>query len=454
MKKTIEIYKVVILSIYVGLCSCAREEAIPVTVDFSYEVFQNDLSVPVQVVILNNTKGADDFEWTFEGGTPSRSISKNPGVITYSESGMYTIELSATNRDGSSDTEMIELEFFPNLEVNFEVVNVDNTFSPARFSFQNTSQGATDFSWVFEGGSPSVSNFKEPGEVVFYEPGTHDIILTATNGSGNKELKKTIEVAPLLKADFEFKINDVYGDMQVPITVSFANTSISATSYQWSFEGSTVTSSNETSPTVVFSEPGTHIIRLTASNGKETQTVEKQIDLLPDSNLIYLKDVKFGINTAHTRNSEGSFFSLEDQKVYSNQELDFNISKKIDLVFYGFNNAFAENRFVSPDNLEETTFSTLETPKHTTVINKLESCNCTASLTIAEFDSMTDDSLLAPLLIEELDSEPANFDNSITPRIILFKTQEGIKGAIKIKEFIDQGRDSYILTDIKTQKRS
>ena len=454
MKKTIEIYKVVILSIYVGLCSCAREEAIPVTVDFSYEVFQNDLSVPVQLVLFNDTEGADDFEWTFEGGTPSQSIGRNPGVVTYNESGTYTIELSAANRDGSSDMKKIEVEFFPNLEVNFEVVSIDNNFSPARFSLLNTSKGASDFSWFFEGGSPTTSVSREPGEIIFHEPGEHDIILTASNEGESKELKKTIEVAPLLHADFEFEIDDVYGDMQIPIEVSFTNKSISATSYQWSFQGSTTTSSNETNPVVVFTEPGTHTIRLTATNGKETQLIEKKITFLTDSNLIYLEDVKFGINTAHTRNSVGSFFSLEDQKVYANQELDFNISKKIDLVYYGFNNTFAENRFVSPDNLEETTFSTLETPKHTTIINKLESCNCTALLTIAEFDSMTDDSLLAPLLIEELDSEPTNFDNSITPRIILFKTQEGIKGAIKIKEFIDQGRDSYILTDIKTQKRS
>jgi hypothetical protein len=34
----------------------------------------------------------------------------------------------------------------------------------------------------------------------------------------------------------------------------------------------------------------------------------------------------------------------------------------------------------------------------------------------------------------------------------LFQTQEGRKGAIKIKKYVEAGQESYILVDIKVQK--
>ena len=39
------------------------------------------------------------------------------------------------------------------------------------------------------------------------------------------------------------------------------------------------------------------------------------------------------------------------------------------------------------------------------------------------------------------------------PRIILFKTQDGRKGALKIKDMVKNGTSSYILCDIKVQKQ-
>ena len=40
----------------------------------------------------------------------------------------------------------------------------------------------------------------------------------------------------------------------------------------------------------------------------------------------------------------------------------------------------------------------------------------------------------------------------MTNRIVLFETANGRKGAIKIKEYISNGTESYIFVDIKMQK--
>ena len=82
-----------------------------------------------------------------------------------------------------------------------------------------------------------------------------------------------------------------------------------------------------------------------------------------------------------------------------------------------------------------------------------ESCECEASLSVAEFDAMTDDSLLDGLDIEETIGGIQDFDDSVVPRIVLFETWDGRKGAIKIKDFVADDINSHIMMDVKVQKQ-
>jgi hypothetical protein len=52
-----------------------------------------------------------------------------------------------------------------------------------------------------------------------------------------------------------------------------------------------------------------------------------------------------------------------------------------------------------------------------------------------------------------ISNQSVNFTDSVLPRVILFRTQDGIKGAIKIKSFVPDGLNSYIVVDIKVQKQ-
>ena len=68
-------------------------------------------------------------------------------------------------------------------------------------------------------------------------------------------------------------------------------------------------------------------------------------------------------------------------------------------------------------------------------------------------DRPNDLSFFNSLNIVESNRGKTPFTRQDTPRIILFQTQDGRKGAIKIKQFVSQGKESYILTDIKVQKK-
>ncbi|TSE05629.1 PKD domain-containing protein [Aquimarina algiphila] len=434
------------------LYGCAKEEAVPVIVDFEFDVFNDDFSIPVQVVFFNKTEGGEDYEWTFEGGVPSRSVNRNPGVIQYEAKGTYTIELTASNQDGSMDTKILEIQIDDPVLIDFEVTNLVDNFSPATFSIQNNSSGADSFSWTFEGGTPANSSSENPGEVVFTEPGDHEITLEISNGRETYSQQKTITVAPFLVPDFDFEIAFDDDDLQIPVRIQFENKSISATSYQWEFQGANVLTSNDENPEVVFNQTGSKTITLTALNGKETKSLSKEISFFTNTNLRELNDIRLGINTAHTSNTTGSFYSIADRTVYTAEEITTAISERIDIVFFGLSSTFVRNRFVSPDELSGTTFDALQNPKSTIFINSQELCGCSASLSVAQFDAMQDDTLLSSLLIEETPGGLQDFDNSVLPRIVLFQTQEGKKGAIKIKNFVNDGQNSFISVDIKVQK--
>ncbi|GGX29404.1 PKD domain-containing protein [Aquimarina muelleri] len=439
-------YIILILSFW----SCLKEEAIPVVVDFEYEVINNDYSVPVSIVFFNRTEGADQYEWYFEGANLSRSVDRNPGIVKFNKKGNYTIKLTATNIDGSIDSKILKIKIEAPLILDFTATNVINTFSPATYTVTNLSKGATTYKWLFEGGTPLSSRDQNPKEIVFKEPGEHKIELEISNGRETYTKNTSVIVAPYLSTDFEYTIAFTNDDYQIPAKVNFTSTSISTTDYIWTIEGANITTSQDKDVEVVFNTIGEQKITLTASNGKEIKSVSKNITFLKNTNLREFKDIKLGINTAHKNNSVGSFFSISSRKVYTKQEITPEIGKTIDLVFYGLNSTYTRNQFVSPNQLSKTPFDNIQKPKTTTFINTQELCNCPDSLTKKQFDEMIDDAQLTKLTLDTEDN--LYFDNIVVPRIILFKTQEGKKGAIKIKEYNSNGENSYILVDIKVQK--
>lgn len=197
-------------------------------------------------------------------------------------------------------------------------------------------------------------------------------------------------------------------------------------------------------------------IHLQASNGKETQTKTETISIEENTNLRIIEEVIFGVNTSHIRGDFGAFYSLEERFIYNQEtfesEIDEGNTPQIDLVFFGLNNTFSTNLFVSPDNLEGTTFSHITNVNTTKFINSQELCVCNTSLNEAQFDAMNDDTLLQALVIEETLGGSQDFDDSVLPRIVLFETEEGIKGAIKIVDFVENGDESYIRASLKYQK--
>jgi len=452
MKNLIKAFIILLITFLVF--SCSKEEALPVKADFEFEVFNNDFSVPVEIILFNATKGADDYLWTFEGGVPQVSTQRNPGIITYNAKGNYTISLKATNEDGSEDVFSQKLVIEDPIEIDFSVSPKIDFFSPSTVNIINTTKGSNTYKWTFEGGVPNSSEDENPPAVVFTEVGIHNITLEASNGFETQTLAKEIEVLPLLEVDFDFEVSFEDDDLQIPVQVSLTNKSISATSFSWQFTGATNSTSIAENPTVVFNQAGIQTMTLTATNSKQTKTISKQIEVFANTNLRVLRNVRLGINTAHNNNVIGAAYDLDTRKVFSKNEITADNGETIDFLFFGLNNRFTRNTFVSPNNLDTTTFIDIPNANTTAIINNLENCGCSVQLSSIQFDAMENDTILDRLSIIETPGGNLPFDNSIVPRIVVFQTSDGRKGAIKINRFVEDSTNSFIEVDIKVQKEA
>jgi len=79
---------------------------------------------------------------------------------------------------------------------------------------------------------------------------------------------------------------------KAPARVEFENKSQKAVSYNWNFGDGKV--SQDTSPVHAFKQSGKYMVQLTASNGKKTRTITKQLTVeAPDKCLVEL-ETKFG----------------------------------------------------------------------------------------------------------------------------------------------------------------
>lgn len=447
MKRTV--YGICMYALTIVLFSCHKEYKVFVNPDFTVVRENNNNTVPVTVSITNNTTGADSYLWTFEGGIPATSTKRYPGIVVFNTAGSHKITLEATN-DLETKTKELIINLDSLVTIDFTPTVLVNNFAPATVRIVNNTTGGATFSWTFAGGSPATSSLKQPADVTFNTPGDHDIVLSVSNGSVTSTLTKTITVAPALAADFNIVPSFEDEDYQAPLTATLQNTTVSGLTWQWTATGGTISGATLESPTISFPNPGTYTVTLVANNSKGSQTVSKSITVLPNTNLRTHSNVKFGINSAHV--TLGSFYSTRLRKMFKLADPLDTAGKWIDVPFFGLDAAFSYNKFISPDSASGYGFAAIPQARATRFINAQDLCGCGPLFTSTDFDNMVNDSPLQPLSINPTAAGWSPFTSATANRVVLFQTQDGRKGAIKIKQYVSAGADSYIIADIKVQK--
>ena len=228
-------------------------------VSFPAAVFSADITTGCGPLAVNftdlSTGNVSAWSWTFPGGSPSSSSFQNPDVV-YGTAGTYSVTLEVTNAAGTdieTITSYIVVEDVPQPDF-------DATITGATAIFTNTSIGGNTYLWDFGDGNESM---EENPFHIYDEDGTYTVTLMVTNSCGT--VTTTQEVLIITPPTAFFTADTLFGC--VPLTVQYTNqSSTNATSFLWSFDGGTPTTSTDLNPLVVYNTAGTFDVSLTATN--------------------------------------------------------------------------------------------------------------------------------------------------------------------------------------------
>ena len=111
---SIRYYSIAILLFTVLLSSCLHAQSVPISSSFSIEVAEDKTS-PVIVQLKNESYGADEYEWTFEGGEPSYYRGFYPFNEVYLEAPKKATKLAG---DSPAKHKYVRLDsYVPNKEI-------------------------------------------------------------------------------------------------------------------------------------------------------------------------------------------------------------------------------------------------------------------------------------------------------------------------------------------------
>lgn len=424
-----------LLSIILIFNFCAQDTSDP-QISGTFEVEFDKETLPIEVNIIHNIKNATDYKWSFPGGTPSYSTSKNPGTIIYNERGKYTITLKAKNNDSAIEYPYT-FNLFKDIVVDFDIEPSYNN-GKATLNITNKTIGATNYFWTFE--SPGIykeSDVFEPTDIVYDETGDFEVILKAWNDFETHSDTQIVRVnIPIEYAYFDF----VLSSTEPPASLDITSLSTNAPFLKWTFEGGNPSSSTEMHPKdIAYDTAGEYQIKLEASNFDSTVTVINTFSLSDGQINSYSDILLAGTDYESTT---GIAFSTKTGQVYNSTQYNNENGSDIDIAFLGMNGM---RFFTSPDNVDSWSMTEIPNATHTDFINYM--AGSSINFTVDMFDNMTNDTPLKDIeIVDDGESFPASSD----PFIVLFKNAQGKKGAIKVTS-LQTGSDGFILFDLKVQ---
>jgi len=281
------------------------------------------------------------WSWTFEGGTPGTSTAQNP-TVTYNTVGTFDVTLVATNAQGQDTETKVD---YINVADKPYCTSQGNSqgyeyIAGVAVADLNNSSGAspyTDFTYltanVNQGDTVSVSltpgfvsssytewwkvwidynrdhDFEDTGEEVFAGSGSSvvsgNFTVPGTTITGNTRMRVSMSYSsyPPICGSFTYgEVEDytvnISGGGLPPVanfsasattvtegaTVNFTDlSSNSPTSWSWTFNGGTPSSSTAQNPSITYNTAGVYTVALTATNafGSDTETKVNYITVNP-----------------------------------------------------------------------------------------------------------------------------------------------------------------------------
>ncbi|MFA5415563.1 MAG: PKD domain-containing protein, partial [Methanoregula sp.] len=214
------------------------------------------------------------WNWSFGDGSLVNATNQHP-VHTYTNAGVYTVSLNATNAGGSDTTTRTNYITVtePAPVANFTGTPTTGTV-PLTVTFTDASTGnPTGWNWSF--GDGSLVNATEQHPIHTYtSAGIYTVSLNATNAGGSDTTTRTNYITvtePVPVANFS--ATPTTGT--VPLTVAFMDISTgNPTRWNWSFGDGSLVNATEQHPVHTYTSAGIYTVSLntTSAGGSDTTT--------------------------------------------------------------------------------------------------------------------------------------------------------------------------------------
>jgi PKD repeat protein len=443
MKKTFIYFLLTII-----VSACFKETVLPTKADFVVKYKNDSQSAPAQITIINTSENAEYFKWSFEGANISIFTERTPPELLFSKPGKYNISLEVSNADGQISKKTTQINIEDPIGAKFDFSYEINNFAPAKVSFQNKSISGTRYEWSFEKGDKVGSTEQNP-TITFNEEGVFRVSLKVYNGSVFKQKDSTIRIGATLMPDFVYTDLDYNFNYETPLMLKVANTSKGSVGGQWAVSdaSASIKSAKDSVTTITLSEAKTYKITFNASNGKSSRSIEKEIIVKLNSNLLTFENVKIGVYESEKSNN---YYVSRRNQVLSSKNVDtLSYGKELDIVFFARDDDFSYNRFISPDKTGTLLMKSIPNAQQTIFINRLEDCLPCTKITDTQFNNIKNAKDFDAFTFKFGEGVVEGFDKSTLPRYVPFKTNDNRLGIIKIKAFDANG----ITADIKVYRK-
>lgn len=274
------------------------------------DTLKPDFSTTSQQIVAGQTITFSDqsegqpssWSWEFEGGTPAKSDLTSPAV-TYNQPGTYAVTLEIKN----SKTSAVEKKT-GYITVSYANIATDFTASATTIkqnesiTFTDKSTGLpTQWAWEFKSGNTVITSNVQNPVISFTVPGVYTATLVASNPKGPQTVVKTNLITVIDITSVEANFDSDQTATYTGGSIKFNDKSIgTATAWNWTFEGASVTSSTSQNPTVTYPAAGRYKVKLVASNTVKSSTIEKTAYVLvvPGSGLTAFYPLDGSINDA------------------------------------------------------------------------------------------------------------------------------------------------------------
>ncbi len=250
---------------------------------FSVEVMAVDTfgCAPAPIQFTQNSQNAIGWQWNFGDG--NTSTLSNP-THTYTNEGIYDLQLIATSADGCTDT-----AFYPSyiqidqITAGFST-NYGSGCAPQPAYFTDNSYNASSWEWNF--GNGFTSNSQNPIQI-YYVGGNYNARLIATSPLGCTDTTYSANPINIAGPEAIFSVIDSTVCSGAPLSI--INGSNNASSYLWLF-GNGDTSTLAT-PNYSYPSPGNYDITLitTDQNGCQHNMIVNNAAIIsqaPDVNFV------------------------------------------------------------------------------------------------------------------------------------------------------------------------